>query len=254
MEVVNQVLDQLHLKDVVKEDPETNAVWVLRFTSIQFVRSVLPSPPVVDNDSISYSSRSRIRLQALALFESLYRPDTNAALAVVGLYGAFSKNKDVVKLYFAFMTLSCLTDLIWMISWGPMLGRDFPERESIERFALAISIMEFILKVDVVPKPRLRSESGSSATDVFITIGAFHALCSEALFKPSRGFLWRRANLYGPTYTSLHANTATRHSLHGQHVPRRFMVRFSACSVCRRIWPIRGARGRCLWLGRIPIK
>lgn len=114
----------MNLGDVLKEDPETNAVWVLRFTSIQF---------------------------ALALFESLYRPDTNAALAVVGLYGAFSKNKDVIKLYFAFLTLSCLTDLIWMISWGPMLGRDFPERESIERFALAISIMEFILKVLSMP-------------------------------------------------------------------------------------------------------
>jgi hypothetical protein len=89
-----------------------------------------------------------VRLQALALFESLYRPGTNAALAVVGLYGAFSKNKDMMQLYFVFLALSCLTDLIWMISWGPMLGRDFPERESIERFALAISIMEFILKVN----------------------------------------------------------------------------------------------------------
>jgi hypothetical protein len=51
----------------------------------------------------------RIVRQALSLFEALYRPDTNAALAVVGLYGAFSKNKDVIKLYFAFLALSCLT-------------------------------------------------------------------------------------------------------------------------------------------------
>ena len=52
---------------------------------------------------------TRIVHQALSLFEALYRPDTNAALAVVGLYGAFSKNKDVIKLYFAFLSLSCLT-------------------------------------------------------------------------------------------------------------------------------------------------
>ena len=52
---------------------------------------------------------TRIVHQALSLFEALYRPDTNAALAVVGLYGAFSKHKDVIKLYFAFLCLSCLT-------------------------------------------------------------------------------------------------------------------------------------------------
>ena len=35
-----------------------------------------------------------------------------------------------------------------MISWAPMLGKDFPERESVERFSLAISIMQLILKVE----------------------------------------------------------------------------------------------------------
>lgn len=148
----------MNLGDVLKEDPETNAVWVLRFTSIQF---------------------------ALALFESLYRPDTNAALAVVGLYGAFSKNKDVIKLYFAFLTLSCLTDLIWMISWGPMLGRDFPERESIERFALAISIMEFILKVNpafslaplLPPSVRACERSGATGCALESARGSRISLC-----------------------------------------------------------------------------
>ena len=42
MEHVNAALEQLNFNDILKEDPETNAVWVLRFTSIQFVLAPTP--------------------------------------------------------------------------------------------------------------------------------------------------------------------------------------------------------------------
>ena len=109
------------MNNLVTDDPETNALWVVRFTSIQF---------------------------GICFFTSLTRTDANAALALLGLYSSFGnkantfflgalcsgcqscqdiwcwtgRRKEATKLYFIFLLLSLITDFIWMIIYGNQIS------------------------------------------------------------------------------------------------------------------------------------
>ena len=71
------------LTSMVTDDPETNALWVVRFTSVQFVSALTHS-------SFLQQAYSDLNVcQGMCFFTSLTRTDANAALALLGLYSSF---------------------------------------------------------------------------------------------------------------------------------------------------------------------
>eukprot|EP00282_Hemiselmis_andersenii_P035104 CAMPEP_0169443148 /NCGR_PEP_ID=MMETSP1042-20121227/9204_1 /TAXON_ID=464988 /ORGANISM="Hemiselmis andersenii, Strain CCMP1180" /LENGTH=181 /DNA_ID=CAMNT_0009554363 /DNA_START=17 /DNA_END=559 /DNA_ORIENTATION=+ len=129
-EIVGQVLA------FVGEDPEINATWVLRFTSIQF---------------------------GIAFFTSITRTESNAALALLGLYSAYGRKKEATKLYFVFLLLSIVTDFIWMIMYGNQIaGAETQEVQNewqdyafppigTAKFVLGMSVISFVVKIMSTP-------------------------------------------------------------------------------------------------------
>mmetsp|Transcript_36793 Transcript_36793/g.87189 ORF Transcript_36793/g.87189 Transcript_36793/m.87189 type:complete len:184 (-) Transcript_36793:47-598(-) len=121
---------------MVPDDPESLAVWLVRFTSIQF---------------------------GICFFTSLTRTDNNGALALLGLYAAFGRRGEATKLYFIFLLLSCVTDFIWMIVYGNQIaGAELQEVQNdwedyafppvgTAKFVLAMSVIQFIIKIVSVP-------------------------------------------------------------------------------------------------------
>jgi hypothetical protein len=124
------------LTRMVPEDPESLAVWLVRFTSIQF---------------------------GISFFTSLTRTDNNGALALLGLYASFGRRGEATKLYFIFLLLSCVTDFIWMIIYGNQIaGAELQEVQNdwedyafppvgTAKFVLAMSVIQFIIKVVSLP-------------------------------------------------------------------------------------------------------
>eukprot|EP00287_Rhodomonas_sp_CCMP768_P005692 CAMPEP_0196734408 /NCGR_PEP_ID=MMETSP1091-20130531/13163_1 /TAXON_ID=302021 /ORGANISM="Rhodomonas sp., Strain CCMP768" /LENGTH=188 /DNA_ID=CAMNT_0042077915 /DNA_START=11 /DNA_END=577 /DNA_ORIENTATION=+ len=121
---------------MVPDDPESNAVWLIRFTSIQF---------------------------GISFFTSITRTDNNGALALLGLYASFGRKCEASKLYFVFLVLSCLTDLVWMVMYGNQIsGAELQEIQNewedyafppvtIAKFVLAMSVIQFFVKVVSIP-------------------------------------------------------------------------------------------------------
>lgn len=87
--------------------------------------------------------------QGICFFTSLTRTDSNAALALLGLYSSYGaialsvpvphplarltgqssctgRKKEAAKLYFVFLLLSIVTDFIWMIMYGNQIAGLFP--------------------------------------------------------------------------------------------------------------------------------
>mmetsp|Transcript_51862 Transcript_51862/g.121794 ORF Transcript_51862/g.121794 Transcript_51862/m.121794 type:complete len:186 (+) Transcript_51862:39-596(+) len=134
MEAAMQIVNGITA--MVPDDPESNAVWLIRFTSIQF---------------------------GISFFTSITRPDNNGALALLGLYAAFGRKCEASKLYFVFLVLSCLTDLVWMVMYGNQIsGAELQELQNewedyafppvtIAKFVLAMSVIQFFVKVISVP-------------------------------------------------------------------------------------------------------
>ena len=78
----------------VPNDVDSNAVWIVRFTSVRFLfRSAFKN---------SSSSQAQF---ALSFFTTLLRPDANAALALLGLFGSFYLKRDPIRLYFLFLCM-----------------------------------------------------------------------------------------------------------------------------------------------------
>mmetsp|Transcript_38757 Transcript_38757/g.122146 ORF Transcript_38757/g.122146 Transcript_38757/m.122146 type:complete len:171 (-) Transcript_38757:76-588(-) len=121
---------------MVPEDPEALAVWLGRFTSMQF---------------------------GISFFTSITRTDNNGALALLGLYASFGKRCEATKLYFVFLLLSCVTDFIWMYIYGNQIsGAEMQEAQNewedyafppvgTAKFVLGMSIIQFMIKIVSIP-------------------------------------------------------------------------------------------------------
>ena len=75
-------------------DVDSNAVWIVRFTSVRFLFK----------EVTQYSSPFQAQF-ALSFFTTLLRPDANAALALLGLFGSFYLKRDPIRLYFLFLCM-----------------------------------------------------------------------------------------------------------------------------------------------------
>jgi len=130
MDVVMRI--GMGVAEMVPDDPEANAIWLVRFTSIQF---------------------------GISFFTSITRSDNNGALALLGLYSAFGRKGEATKLYFIFLLLSIVTDFFWMIMYGKQIsGAEAQELQNewedyafppvgTAKFVLAMSVIQFLVKV-----------------------------------------------------------------------------------------------------------